>query len=79
MSHLPEMTSAELVDLYPDGRTFYYEGDDVPSFIKACHDFDLCPATNFPPPQRDLEPFTTVYVPAHKLFDFYALDLRVGT
>lgn len=69
----------DLATLYPDGRTFYYEGDDLPSFIETVHGLDLCPATNYPPPGRGLDPFTTVYVPAKRLDAFYALDLRVGT
>lgn len=73
------MTSEELIDLYPDGRTFYDESDDVDGFIAACHGLDLCPAINYPPPSTGLEPFATVQVPAVKLFDFYALDLRMGT
>lgn len=74
-----EWTPEEYADFYPDGRTFYDETDDTAAFIEACHAMDLCPAINFPPPERELEPFTTVYVPAHKLHAFYALGLRVGT
>jgi hypothetical protein len=69
----------DLVELYPDGRTFYDETDDAAEFIKACHAFGLCPATNHPPPGNDLDDFVTVYVPAHKLVEFYELGLRVGT
>jgi hypothetical protein len=68
-----------LAEFYPDGRTFYDESDDREAFIAACHGLGLWPMTNYPPPEADLEPFTTVQVPAEKLGAFYALGLRVGT
>lgn len=70
---------SDLARLYPHGRTFFYEGDDLPSFIKVVHGLGLCPATNYPPPESGLEPFTTVEVPATRLDEFYALGLPVGT
>jgi hypothetical protein len=73
------MTHEELVDLFPDGRTFYDETDDREAFIAACHAMGLTVSTHQAPPEADLEPWTTVYVPAEKLYDFYALDLTVGT
>ena len=72
-------TEAELVDLYPDGRTFYDESDDLAAFIAACHGLGLTVSTHQAPPEAGLDPWTTVYVPADKLAAFYALDLRVGT
>lgn len=75
------MTHEELIALYPDGRTFYDETDDTETFVETCHKMGLTTATHRPPPDNadGLTPWTTVYVPARLLFDFYALNLRVGT
>jgi hypothetical protein len=73
------MTDRELMDLYPDGRTYYDETDDPAGFMAACHSLDLSVAVNHPPASTGLEPYATVYVPPKKLGDFERLGLRVGT
>jgi hypothetical protein len=60
------MNDNELAELYPEGRTFYYEGDDPIAFIKAME-------------ERGLDLTITVRVPADQLGSFYRENWRVGT
>jgi hypothetical protein len=55
-----------LTELYPDGRTFYYEGTDPEQFLRAMG-------------AAGHEVTIMVDIPAEALDDFYAADWRVGT
>lgn len=54
---------SELTDLYPEGRTFYYEGDDG-------EDADFISKVE----AKGLAVTVTVHVPADKLDWFYSQD-----
>lgn len=74
----PGYDSATLMEMYPDGRTFYDETDDQKAFVRTCHGHGLTVSIHHPP-EQGRETWATVYIPAHKLEWFYALNLRVGT
>lgn len=56
----------KLADLYPDGRTFYYEGMTPIGFIEAMQ-------------AKGREVTITVEIPAKDLDEFYAENWTVGT
>jgi hypothetical protein len=51
-----------MAELYPEGRTLFFEGDDVDGFVATCH------ALHF-----EVTVSVTVEVPAEKLDAFMAL------
>jgi hypothetical protein len=65
------MGEIDLAELYPQGRTFYYEGNDPKAFLRLVDDLDLG------------EPTVQVHVAPEKLKFFYDLldmsGLKVGT
>lgn len=73
------MADTTFAAFYPDGRTYYDETDDRAAFVAACHGLGLTVCTHEAPPEANLQPWTTVFVPASKLEAFEALGLRVGT
>jgi hypothetical protein len=68
-----------LEEFYPEGRTFYDESGDQQEFIRTMHALGLTVSVHYAPPEAELEPWATVIVPAKRLGEFYALNLRVGT
>ncbi len=57
---------SELSDMYPDGRTFYYEGEDIEGFVKLAR-------------SKGWELFVSFEVPASDVAEVYRRKLPVGT
>lgn len=49
------MTEPPATDLYPEGRMFYYEGDDPCAFIKAMQALKLEPSVSVQVPPELLD------------------------
>lgn len=58
LAGLPPETDESLAELYPEGRTFYYEGDDPATFASQCA-------------AKGLTVNVTVDVPAERVGEWY--------